>query len=242
MTGRTVAEGPKQEFCQFPNCIATTGFQRTTLAETTLLCWYTRMTVSHVVAVKGGDQEWSAEQLTRDILKLGLHCDLMLRSDHKPVIVDLLKQVARLRGVGRIFLEQSPVGDSRANGVAERAVQPVEKMVRVHKLAFENRIGARLPVKQSDILNRLLVDRDGKTAVQRMKGRSCEQHVLEFGSTVMFRVCGRVEGACMSEKWHSGFWLGKRLVSEEHVVVKEDGAVVRARAVCELEGSVTPGI
>ena len=140
----------------------------------------TRMTVSHVVPVKGGDQEWVAEQLTRDILKLGLHGDLTLRSDEEPAIVDLLKQVAKLRGVGRTFLEQSPVGDSKANGVAERAVQSVEKMVRVHKLAFENRIGARLPVKHplfawlvehvSDILNRFLVGRDGKTRCSKNEG------------------------------------------------------------------------
>ena len=150
----------------------------------------TRITVSHLVPVKGGDQEWAAEQLTRNILKLGLRGDLTLRSDQEPAIVDLLKQVAKLRGVGRTFLEQSPVGDSKANGVAETAVQSVEKMIRVHKLAFENRIGARLPVKHplfawlvehvSDILNRFLVSRDGKTAVQRMKGGSCEQYVLEF--------------------------------------------------------------
>ena len=43
----------------------------------------------------------------------------------------------------------------------------------------------------------------------------------------------------MSERWYSGFWLGKRLGTEEHVVVKEDGAVVRARAVRELERNVT---
>ena len=107
----------------------------------------TRMTVSHVVPEKGGDQEWVTEQLTRDILKLGVHGDLTQRSDREPAVADLLKQVAKLRGVGRTFLEQSPVGDSKANGEAERAVQSVEKMVRVHKLAFENRIGARLPVK-----------------------------------------------------------------------------------------------
>ena len=46
----------------------------TTLAETALSRdRETRITVSHVVPVKGGDQEWVAEQLTRDILKLGLH-------------------------------------------------------------------------------------------------------------------------------------------------------------------------
>ena len=52
----------------------------------------------------------------------------------------------------------------------------------------------------SDILNRFLVGRDGNTAVQRMKRKRCEQYVLEFGSAVMFRVCGKVEGARMSER------------------------------------------
>ena len=40
MTGRIVAEESKQKFCQFPRCIATIVFQRTTLAEITLLCWW----------------------------------------------------------------------------------------------------------------------------------------------------------------------------------------------------------
>ena len=43
----------------------------------------------------------------------------------------------------------------------------------------------------------------------------------------------------MSERWSSGVWLGKRLGTEEHMVMKEDGAVVRARAVRELEKNVT---
>ena len=40
MTGRIIAQGSKQKFCQFPSCIATTVFQRTTQAETALLCWW----------------------------------------------------------------------------------------------------------------------------------------------------------------------------------------------------------
>ena len=74
-----------------------------------------------------------AEQLTRDILKLGLH------GDQEPAIVDLLKQVAKLR------VEEASWGNP--NGVAERPVNSVEKMVRVHQSTFENRIGGRLPVK-----------------------------------------------------------------------------------------------
>ncbi len=47
--------------------------------------------------------------------------------------------MARLRdadtNVGVItVLEESPVGDSAGNGFAERAVQQVEEIVKVHKL------------------------------------------------------------------------------------------------------------
>ena len=203
------------------------------------------MTVAHVVPVKGGDQEWVAEQLVRDLLKFGHHGDLILKSDQEPAVVDLLREVARLRGTRRTILEQSPVGDSRANGIIERAIQSVEKLLRVHKLALETRIDSKLPVTHTiftwlvehiaDVLNRFAVGADGKTAVQRLKGKACEKYVLEFGSAVMFRVVGKVAGSLMAERWFSGVWLGKRLGTEEHLVMKEDGVVVRARAVRDME-------
>ena len=181
----------------------------------------TKMTMSHVVPVKGANQEWVAEQLVRDLLKVGHHGDLILKSDQEPAVVDLLREVARLRGTKRTILEQSAVGDSKANGMIERAIQSVEKLLRVHKLALETRIGCKLPVSHpiftwlvehaADLLNRFAVGADGKTAVQRLKGKACEKYVLEFGSAVMFRVCGKVEGALMAERWFSGVWLGKKL-------------------------------
>ena len=58
----------------------------------------TKMKLAHVVPVKGADQEWVAEQLCRDLVKLGHHGDLILKSDQEPAIVDLLRTVARLRG------------------------------------------------------------------------------------------------------------------------------------------------
>ena len=208
-----------------------------------------RMTMAHVVPRKGGDQEWVADQFCRDLLKLGHNSDLILKSDQEPAVVDLLREVARLRGSKKTILEQSPVGDSRANGMVERAIQSVGKLLRVHKLAIENKIGQKLFVKHAlfawlvehvaDVLNRFVVSADGKTAVQRLKGKSCEQHTLEFGSSCMFRVVGKVEGSLMAERWFSGIWLGKKMGTEEHLVMKEDGAVVRARAVREVEGKKT---
>ena len=208
-----------------------------------------RMTMAHVVPCKGGEQEWVTEQVARDVVKLGYHDELVLRSDQEPAIVDLLREVAKVRGSKRTFLEQSPVADSQANGVAERAVQAVEKMLRVHKLALESKLGEKVPVKHpvipwlvehvANVMNRHLVSSDGLTAEQRLKGKQAEQYVLEFGAACMFRVVGKVEGANMSERWLTGLWLGKKFGTEEHIVLRPDGLVVRARAVREIEKKIS---
>ena len=70
-------------------------------------------------------------------------------------------------------------------------------MLRVHQLLMVIWTGARLPVKHpafakqvehvSDILNHFLFGNDGKTPVQSMIRKSCEQYVSDFGSPVMLR-------------------------------------------------------
>ena len=79
------------------------------------------------------------------------------------------------------------MADSCANGLAERAVQTLEKQLRVLKLAFETRIGERLPVQHpifawlvehsANVLNNYLVGSDGKSPVQRLRGRAASQFV-----------------------------------------------------------------
>ena len=55
----------------------------------------------------------------------------------------------------------------------------------------------------------------------------------------MFRVSGTVQGGVMQERWFPGIWLGKKLHTEEHLVMKEDGLVVRSRAVRENSQDLT---
>ena len=173
-----------------------------------------RMTFAHVVPIKGGELDWISEQVARDLLKLGHHGNLILRSDQEPAITDVLNRVAKLRGTSRTHLEQSPVGDSRANGVAERAIQTIEKLLRVHMLALADRLGGTVPVQHplvewliehvAGLYNRVAVGTDGRTAVQRLKGKACSGFMVPFGADVMFRVCGKVDGGNLAERWHSG--------------------------------------
>ena len=126
------------------------------------------------------------EQVVRDLRKFGINGTVNLRSDQDVAIRDLLKGICQLRGSARSVEECSPVGDSKANGFAERAVQAMEEMVRVQKLGIENRIEDKLTVKHrlfpwlvehcADLLNRYQVGAHGRTAYQRLM--QWLQHVL----------------------------------------------------------------
>ena len=80
-----------------------------------------------------------------------------------------------------MLLENSPVGDRRANGAAERAVQAIAEQVRVVRRGLEPRLELRLSVKHpvtawlveraGVLLSKHQVGDDGKTGYQRRKGK-----------------------------------------------------------------------
>ena len=77
--------------------------------------------------------------------KFGIRGNVTFKTDQEPALVDLANQICALRPESRSCITHSGVGDSKGNGFAERAVQSVEEMVRVQKLAVESRIKAKLP-------------------------------------------------------------------------------------------------
>ena len=50
----------------------------------------TRMTLAYVVPMKGADIEQVTEQAARDLLRFGIHGDVLEKSDQEPAIVDAL--------------------------------------------------------------------------------------------------------------------------------------------------------
>ena len=50
------------------------------------------------------------------------HCDVVIGHDQEPAIKDLVKEIARKRAPGRTISQESPVGSSASNGLAEGAV------------------------------------------------------------------------------------------------------------------------
>ena len=107
----------------------------------------TRLLAAHVVPVKGADIEWVSKQLVRDLERLGHPGRLAIRSDQEPALVNLLEEVAKMRGDSTTVLEHSLVGDSQGNGFIERGVRTIEEMVRTIKLDLEARLSQKIEVK-----------------------------------------------------------------------------------------------
>ena len=149
-----------------------------------------------------------------------------LKCDQEAAIVNVLREIAKLRGSRGTLLEHSLVADSQSSGLIERGIRSVEEMTRVHSPVFP-----WIADYATDILNKCHVASDGKSAYERLKKRPHRGELLPFGASVMFRVTGKVSGGLMTERWHLGTWLGKRFHTKEHFVAgKGDGLVIRSRA------------
>ena len=69
---------------------------------------------------------------------------IILKSDDEPSIV-ALKSAAKLEGKAEVMMEESPVGDSPSNGLAENAVKMIQGLVRTLVDALEGKYGVKLP-------------------------------------------------------------------------------------------------
>ena len=109
--------------------------------------------------------------------------------------------MARIREKETV-LENSPVGDSKANGVAERAVQAFGE--RVIRESLQQRLQVRIPGNHpltswmtehsADLLNKYQWRR-WETAYRRWKGQDFQGQVVEFGDKVHHRNNVKCENA-----------------------------------------------
>ena len=97
----------------------------------------------------------------------------------------------------------------------------------------------RLVEHCANVLNRYNIGADGRTPYLRLQGRMFVGNMLDLGSSVMFRVPGKVLCRVTQERWFPGIWLGKMLRTEEHLVMEEDGLEVRSRARREKRQTLT---
>ena len=143
--------------------------------------------------------------------------------------------------------ENSSVGESASNGLAERTVQTIEDHVRTLLLALESRIKSKIPVghplihwlvEHSAVLKtKYDVGPDGHTGYWHLHGRECTEKLVEFGEKVMYYIPRKLR-AKLDPRWKYGVWLGRALSADESYIGTADGQVTRARGIMRLVESV----
>ena len=84
------------------------------------------------------------DRIMEDLTTVSIQADAVRKSDQEPAIASLLDEVCRVRAGTRTEADTSSQGDACANGWAESAVQLVEGMIRVDKLALETSLATWL--------------------------------------------------------------------------------------------------
>ena len=197
---------------------------------------------------KGPGDEWVPKQLARDLDAWGRK-DICLKTDGEPAIMAVQREVAKLRS-GRTVPLNPPACDPHGNGPAEKAVQDVTGHLRCVKLALEAKlkrnIDASHPIVKwmmphaAFLLTRLSVGRDGMTSWRRLMGKTWNGSLAEVGELVWAKLQLKKPSI---EKKHKrakkklversilGVWLGVYARTGEHIVLKENGDVVRVRTI-----------
>ena len=95
-----------------------------------------------------------------------------------------------MRGGGKAIIEHSPVGSSRSNGIAERAIQGVQGMIRTLRRALESRLGVGLGADHvawawmadyaAQLITRFEVGHAGRTTYERAKAVLMEEARMAY--------------------------------------------------------------
>ena len=165
---------------------------------------------------------------------------MILESDQEPSSIDV-KREAGTDTPTEIVYEESPVGDSNANGSIERANQTIQGQIRAIKDYTERQISATIGLDSSVLkwlarhaawtLTTLHVGSDGKTAHQRIRGKPFNQQIAAFGEQILFKphkTTGPQQK--LTVNWMDGCWLGFNTRTGEHIV-SNSGAVVTCRSI-----------
>ena len=206
-------------------------------------CLQSKCIFAHVVPQKGNDEDhYCAGLAADDICWLG-HTRVVLKCDNEPAIKALRARTARILKVQEHVTnvqEENPVAyDSQANGGVEVGVKIVRGVFRTLKLCLEARLGKYLPVAHAitawllqhacTVINARCRGPDGRTAWQRIKGRSFRQLLLGFGECVLYKLPSKgpqsTPDGNMGSRWLEGVFLGYNRSSNSYIVATEAGTV-----------------
>ena len=116
----------------------------------TILAGYDGLTqafFANIAFCKGTSHGYAARALAHNVLSTD-HSKVILQSDQEPSITDVKHKVGTHIPT-EILYEESPVGDSNANGSNERANQTIQGQIRAIKDYIERQIGATVSLDSS---------------------------------------------------------------------------------------------
>ena len=154
------------------------------------------MCMATVVPTKGTFGLFEVQKIKEFMMQCGDDAtDVVVKTDQEPAIKMLMEQLVKERAEGRTHVEESPVGSSGSNGIAEREVQWVEAQMRTMLSALEQRLKCKIDAKEKLVVFmaeylaylqcRLEVGQAGKTPYERVKGKSAKVLGVEFGEKLL---------------------------------------------------------
>ena len=201
------------------------------------------MVLSMVVPEKGASSPWVPRRVAKWIDSLGYN-KVIVKIDNEPAIKALGNEVKRLRGaIAETMLQHPEPHEKQSHGAAERAVGIIEGLVRTIKDGLEFKI--KKSIKPCDnillwlvehvgqLYSRYNVGEDGRTPMERLRGRGMARPEFEFAERLLFMPLKPGRGGKFDPKFHFGIYLGRSGFSNEVVVGTEHGAV-RVRTVRRL--------
>ena len=185
-------------------------------------------------------QEYSVPQLLK-VLEYLAYNELTLKCDQESALTKVIENAKTHREANtQTLADHRKVGDSQANGLAERANISVEGQVRTLISALEEKIGVKvngtdavppwLILHAGTILNRFTVGKDGKTPHETLRGRKSKRQLMESGEAVHVLPLDIKDRPNVDACFQDGIWLGVRLGTEEYVIGTPTG-VFNARSV-----------
>ena len=100
------------------------------------------------VDVKGPNDQYGCETLKIFITTHRTELLVCMSDQENDLVAKIEKVVDALRREGfQVALEQSPVGESQSNGIAERKIQAAEDLLRAMRAALQGRLKMQIPMR-----------------------------------------------------------------------------------------------
>lgn len=143
-----------------------------------------------------GVADLTATKLLAKFLDVLGYKEVVLKSDGERALIALKRAAARQsKGLVRAIHEESPKGDSKANGEAEQSVREIKWRVRAITMMLEKKLNVKLPEGHplltwvpryaAEQSNRFKIGHDGRTPEERRTGKRWLKPMPLFGERIM---------------------------------------------------------